>query len=297
MATPASGQGDSLAGPSLPVVVADETTLQASQNGPNGSNENPVPSIPTPSLDSTPQTTPTGPERPGTAGGVHQPVAETEPSPGDPATSPNTEGSVPPVPPVDKRQPTKRSIWNLWTGQEPILWRWWWEIAAAVLSIICICLILVVLLMTNGRALASWPLSIQPNSLIAVFTTAGKASMMVPVASCISQLKWRHFRLRPARLSQLQLLDDASRGPWGSLMLLLHMKANALATAALALVSLVALGIDPSAQQILDFPQREIKLNNVSAEIGVADSYLSKAYKPDPGTTSGSELSSLGGAP
>src|SRR3569833_2682667 len=54
---PSIGQGDSLAGPSLPVVVADETTLQASQKNPNNTKEKPDPSIPTPSLDSTPQTT------------------------------------------------------------------------------------------------------------------------------------------------------------------------------------------------------------------------------------------------
>ncbi|KAF3762954.1 hypothetical protein M406DRAFT_333297 [Cryphonectria parasitica EP155] len=48
-------------------------------------------------------------------------------------------------------------------------------------------------------ALASWPLSIQPISLIAVFTTVEQSSMMVPIAGCISQPKWRHFMHRPNR--------------------------------------------------------------------------------------------------
>ena len=54
-------------------------------------------------------------------------------------------------------------------------------------------LILAVLLKANNTPLRSWSLQIQPNSLIAVFTTIGRSAMMIPVAACISQLKWRHF--------------------------------------------------------------------------------------------------------
>ncbi|KAJ9136840.1 hypothetical protein NKR23_g9547 [Pleurostoma richardsiae] len=149
-------------------------------------------------------------------------------------------------------------------------------------------LILVVLFKANNHPLESWPLWIQPNSLISVFTTLGRTAMMVPVASCISQLKWRHFHLRPNRLSHLQALDDASRGPWGSFMLLLTVRANALMAGALAVVSLIALGIDPAAQQILGFPQRETKLTNVTAGVGISTSYSSKAYLQDTNEVTGS---------
>lgn len=162
-----------------------------------------------------------------------------------------------------------------------ISWWWWWEIGGALLSIICVGLILVVLFMANDRALAAWPLWIQPNSLIAVFTTVGKSAMMVPIASCISQLKWRHFELHTNRLSDLQLLDEASRGPWGSLMLLADVRTRAFTAQALAVLSLMSLGFDPSAQQILEFPTRETKLTNTSASIGVASTYESRAFVED----------------
>lgn len=162
-----------------------------------------------------------------------------------------------------------------------ISWWWWWEIGGALLSIICVGLVLVVLFEASNIALAAWPLWIQPNSLIAVFTTVGKSAMMVPIASCISQLKWRHFELRANRLSHLQVLDEASRGPWGSLMLLFDFRMSARIAQALAVISLLSLGFDPSAQQILDFPTREIRLTNTSASIGVASSYTSKAFLED----------------
>lgn len=171
-----------------------------------------------------------------------------------------------------------------------ISWWWWWEIGGALLSIICVGLVLVVLFEASDIALAAWPLWIQPNSLIAVFTTVGKSAMMVRIASCISQLKWRHFELRANRLSHLQVLDEASRGPWGSLMLLFDFRMSARIAQALAVISLLSLGFDPSAQQILDFPSREIRLTNTSASIGVANSYTSKAFLEDTDGSTGREF-------
>ncbi|KAI0815971.1 hypothetical protein GGR55DRAFT_631245 [Xylaria sp. FL0064] len=105
--------------------------------------------------------------------------------------------------------------------------------------------------------------------------------MMVPVASCLSQLKWKHFTSRPRPLDQFQVMDDASRGPWGSFMLLISsFKMRTLLPVSLALVTVVGLGFEPSAQQILDFPERTSALANVSAEIGIATEYLSKAFVP-----------------
>ena len=155
---------------------------------------------------------------------------------------------------------------------------WWWEIASASLSVICMILLLVLLLQVDSLPLESWTLPIQVNSLVAVFTTVAKTSMMVPVAACLSQLKWRHYLHRSDRLHNLQLFDDASRGPWGSTMLLLNLRRRAILSWAFAFITIVALGIDPSAQQILDFPSREVELRNVTAILGRAENYSSKAY-------------------
>jgi len=98
-------------------------------------------------------------------------------------------------------------------------WWWWWEIGGALLSAICMCLIIVILAVMNERALDRWTLPIQPNSLIAVFTTIGKTGLLLAVTECISQLKWLHFE-HPHNLAHVQLFDDASRGPWGAMVFL-----------------------------------------------------------------------------
>ncbi|KAI0442941.1 hypothetical protein F4803DRAFT_575063 [Xylaria telfairii] len=174
---------------------------------------------------------------------------------------------------IDFTEPKKPNI------NRPISWWWWWEIGAAVLSITSLVLLFVLLSKSDGRRLQSWSLPIQPNSLIAVLTTVAKTSMMVPVASCLSQLKWRHFIYQPRPLNEFQVMDDASRGPWGSFIFLAGgFRIRAFLPISLAFITVVGLGFEPSAQQILDFPERKSILTNASAEVGIATEYLSKAF-------------------
>ncbi|KAI8633796.1 hypothetical protein F5Y19DRAFT_462068 [Xylariaceae sp. FL1651] len=152
----------------------------------------------------------------------------------------------------------------------PTSWWWWWEILAMILSIIAI----------HDIPLEAWELPFQPHALIAILTTVGKAALLVPAASCISQLKWRHFSRYPRKLIDLQLFDDASRGPWGSAVLVWHLafRARILVTLGFALVTVLALGIDTSVQQIINIPTKESLLGNVSVELGTADMYFSKGF-------------------
>ncbi|KAK4210783.1 hypothetical protein QBC37DRAFT_291761 [Rhypophila decipiens] len=161
---------------------------------------------------------------------------------------------------------------------EPFDWWWWWEIAAALLSITSMCLIIAILFNVRNRPLSSWPLAIQPNSAIAILTTGGKAAMMVTIASCISQLKWRHMQQRAHPLHHLQLFDDASRGPWGSLVMLTRFSLGSVLGWSLAIVTIAALGIEPSAQNILTFELQQVNLTNITAEMAVAPNYYSKAF-------------------
>lgn len=157
---------------------------------------------------------------------------------------------------------------------------WWWEIGSAAVGVVCMGLIALILSKSDGMLLDAWPLQIKPNSLIAVLTTVGKAAMLVPVTACISQLKWRHFGgVKAAQpLRDLQLFDDASRGPWGALLLLINLRSQVVLGWMLALVTVIGLGVEPSAQQILDFPSRMTRLENVRASIGLARGYRSKAF-------------------
>ncbi|KAI0550936.1 hypothetical protein F4679DRAFT_572603 [Xylaria curta] len=163
----------------------------------------------------------------------------------------------------------------------PVSWWWWWEIGATILSIASLVLLFILFFKSDSQPLQSWPLQIQPSFLVAFLATIAKKSMMVPVASCLSQLKWRHFMHRPRPLDQFQVIDDASRGPWGSLIFLMSgFKIRAFLPLSLAFVTVVGLGFEPSAQQILQFPEGTSILANVSAEVGIATEYSSNAFGP-----------------
>ncbi|GKT67238.1 hypothetical protein ColTof4_13622 [Colletotrichum tofieldiae] len=80
-------------------------------------------------------------------------------------------------------------------------------------------LIVVVLQNYDQKPLPDWPLSVTLNSFLAFFTTIAKAAFMVPVSVAISQTQWTWF-LRERPLHDFQVFDQASRSPWGALVLL-----------------------------------------------------------------------------
>ncbi|KAH8163893.1 hypothetical protein CIB48_g4364 [Xylaria polymorpha] len=156
-----------------------------------------------------------------------------------------------------KRNPSRKPVQQSW---------WWWEISAAGLSLLGTSLIVALLSNIDGLPLNSWMLPIQPNSVLAILTTTTtKTSLLVPVTACIGQLKWRHFILQPRPLlDQLQKFDNASRGSWGSAMLLylLIFRVRSLIVLFLAATTLLELGIESSAHQIISFESKEVKVAN-----------------------------------
>lgn len=67
---------------------------------------------------------------------------------------------------------------------------WWLEGLSALFSIICIVAMVIVLVKFDGKLLSSWVWVISPNAVVSVLSTASKATMILTVAECISQLKW-----------------------------------------------------------------------------------------------------------
>ncbi|KAH7357596.1 hypothetical protein BKA66DRAFT_370493, partial [Pyrenochaeta sp. MPI-SDFR-AT-0127] len=93
---------------------------------------------------------------------------------------------------------------------------WWWEVLAALLGLISTVLIVAILASMDGKPLSKWRTSaIQPNSLVAIFSTIARSSLLVPLAECLGQLKWSYFE-KKKRLDHFQSFDSASRGPWGA---------------------------------------------------------------------------------
>lgn len=65
----------------------------------------------------------------------------------------------------------------------------------------------------------------QMTAIIAALAQTAQSALLVPVASCIGQLKWKWtwFEKKSRRTIDLETYDMASRGPEGSLKLLFHL--------------------------------------------------------------------------
>lgn len=123
----------------------------------------------------------------------------------------------------------------------------------------------------HGRkALERLEAPIQPNSLVAIFSTIAKSALLVPVSECIGQLKWVYFQVTQSKpLGQLHEFDRASRGPWGSLTFLLRLRLErcALLASLGATLTILSLGFEPFTQQVLSFYSQPTVLSNVTGTV------------------------------
>ncbi|KAK1720343.1 uncharacterized protein BDZ83DRAFT_630804 [Colletotrichum acutatum] len=136
------------------------------------------------------------------------------------------------------------------------LWRIWaWEVFYIFLSISSFFLIVAVLCSYDQQPLPDWPLHITLNTFLAFFTTLAKAAFMLPVSVAISQTQWSWF-LKDRPLHDLQLFDQASRGPWGSVMLLKRIRYKHFVSLGAFLMVVSAL-TSPVTQLAIKYPVRD----------------------------------------
>lgn len=148
---------------------------------------------------------------------------------------------------------------------------WSIEIASLVLAFVSFVAIIITLLMHQNRPLPHWPSLISINTLIAIFTSVMRASMLLPVAEGISQLKWLWFH-HAHPLIDLEGFDLASRGPWGCLLLLFKHPKSKL-TVLGALVTIIAMATDPFTQQVIEYRYCSIKTRDFAASIARTNNY------------------------
>jgi hypothetical protein len=81
------------------------------------------------------------------------------------------------------------------------------------------------------------------------------AALILPVSEALGQLKWSWFQQNSKQMWDFEIFDNASRGPWGSLLLLLRTKGKALAALG-AMITICMMALDPFFQQVVNFPER-----------------------------------------
>ncbi|KAF2421039.1 hypothetical protein EJ08DRAFT_523748 [Tothia fuscella] len=162
---------------------------------------------------------------------------------------------------------------------------WTWQILSALLSVAGLMGTIILLIFIDKHPrLADWTLAnskvsptiaakVSPNTLIAVFSAISKGAMLIAVADGIGQLKWIRFEQKAHVLKELERYDEASRGSWGAVKLIVTTKHTALLASLGALVTILSLVVDPFAQQIISNVSRNVVASNGSAIYQVAQTY------------------------
>ena len=160
---------------------------------------------------------------------------------------------------------------------------WLPEILSLLFSVGCLAATAVILATTDGKALSQWHMPIRPNAMVSVFATVTKAALVYPVAECIGQFKWLYYGQQAHKTIDMQRFDDASRGPWGSLLLLSRLRGKGFLVPIGCLITILAMAVDPFAQQIISFPSRTVPSDAVTA-------FTQRAQAYDSGSTTRSTL-------
>lgn len=179
----------------------------------------------------------------------------------EPAPDDNVHAESSPTP-----KPTAYKRYKVFSSSE-----WLNEMLTTILSLALLGLIVGIFSWADGKPLSAWRSPISLNASISVLTTTCSAALMHGVGEFISQLKWLHFRDGPKKLENLASFDEASRGPWGSLMFLGKVRWN-VATIG-ALITIARLGFSPLAQQVVNIEQRFVTTADSGVTFGYAHEY------------------------
>lgn len=96
---------------------------------------------------------------------------------------------------------------------------WLLEIVSIFISVLSIVAISALLGYYNGKLLFKWH-NITLNTVISIFATLARISLILAVSSSIGQWRWNWFLKRSRPLTDIDVLDSASRGLFGSLQLM-----------------------------------------------------------------------------
>ncbi|ORY69038.1 uncharacterized protein BCR38DRAFT_472446 [Pseudomassariella vexata] len=162
--------------------------------------------------------------------------------------------------------------------KHPVLrWGWIWEALSVTASFGCMVAVMVILIKMQEQPLSDWAFFISLNATIAIFITAAKSMLLLSVAACISQCKWTHFKASARKLHELDLFEEASRGPLGSLVLLFRVRWRLGVATLGGLATILALGIDAFAQQVVTLYSRDVPSDDGNATFGLSHFYDSGA--------------------
>ncbi|CCX15251.1 Similar to similar to An06g00150 [Aspergillus kawachii IFO 4308]; acc. no. GAA88098 [Pyronema omphalodes CBS 100304] len=146
------------------------------------------------------------------------------------------------------------------------------NLTSLLISASCLIIIATTLNFYTNSELPIWGDSITIHSFTAWLSAIAKLALVIPLAECISQAKFRLFAQQRRKLSDLDLADAASRNPLGALGWLLRFRSGLLLHFGAALV-VVSLAWDPAMQHLIRPTLSSIPDRNATASLAINGDY------------------------
>ncbi|KAI0105101.1 hypothetical protein GGR51DRAFT_572132 [Nemania sp. FL0031] len=126
---------------------------------------------------------------------------------------------------------------------------WGWEVVTLLVAISLSAAIAAILAKYDGVMQPKWPYGISLSAFVALLATLIRSLLLTILEGVISHSRWSWLR-KPRPLYQLEILDQAGRGPWGSLNYLTRMRRLHPSTVS-AITLILSLGINTFTQQAI----------------------------------------------
>lgn len=152
------------------------------------------------------------------------------------------------------------------TIQRLLLDTWVCESVAISLSIGCMIAIVVIVKQFEGGEIPRLLFGVTLNTIVAVLATAARSTVSFVVSASIGQLKWCWFTKSGKRLRDVEVLDNASRGPLGAISMLSSALGGPFAWLG-AVITILMVSFGPLLQQLLEYPMRESPIPTSEAKL------------------------------
>lgn len=152
-------------------------------------------------------------------------------------------------------QRIERKLWQ-YSAADNVVERWLLETISWVLSAICMAAIAGVLFIYHrDNIIPILPLGLTLDVYIYTLSKTASVSLLLPVFAALGQLEWsRYHKSSAKKVRDLEIFEDAPRGPWGFAGLLVRTKGRFLAALSIAM-TLSVLALDPFFRHIVEFPK------------------------------------------
>ncbi|KAG0136704.1 hypothetical protein HOY82DRAFT_589387 [Tuber indicum] len=145
------------------------------------------------------------------------------------------------------------------------------HVAALCLSGIMMAGMVLLLQKYENKPVPDWKV-VTINSALSWLGVFGKLPLMVAVAECIGQMKWVLFGKEKRKLSDLDLIDGASRDPLGALNWMLRFRGGFLVHLGAAFI-IASIGFDPAIQQLVSYEPRSVVDTTQTATVSSNTNY------------------------